>query len=179
MLLFSPSPCFSSTGIYPERKTTKTCEQKNATKLLDRSVKRQQRGKGSRKHSAGKEWRADKAVHSIAFSVGGNRLSRLACPANNRERERGKLTRRKTHNNHRLCAYFSRAWPSDGTGVPLPLGNIVLCRRSPPSLSFFLFHLSDHRGRDPLRALQPHCFCSNPTTQPSLVRGGEEAGPKP
>lgn len=112
---------------------------KNATKLLDRSVKRQQRGKGSRKHSAGKEWRADKAVHSIAFSVGGNRLSRLACPANNRERERGKLTRRKTHNNHRLCAYFSRAWPSDGTGVPLPLGNIVLCRRSPPSLSFFYF----------------------------------------
>ena len=43
-----------------------------------------------------------------------------------------------------LGAYFSLAWPSDGTGVPLPLGNMILCGRTPAFSFFSLFHLSDH-----------------------------------
>lgn len=89
-------------------------------------------------------------------SILGRRKSPLASPSSEQQRARGNNLRGKIPNNKRFWAYFSRAWPSDGTGVLLPLGNMFCVGGRPPSLPFFpLFHLSDHRGRDPL-ALQPH-----------------------
>lgn len=63
-----------------------------------------------------------------------------ASPSSEQQRATGKQLARRRERKHtiikRLRAYFSRAWLSDGTGVPLPLGNIVLCGWT-PAFSFF------------------------------------------
>lgn len=66
---------------------------------------------------------------------GGNRLARgspvqrttARDGGNNSLRGGGRESTQWRGEKERLRAYFSRAWLSDGTGVPLPLGNIVLC----------------------------------------------------
>lgn len=104
------------------------------------------------KHSSGEEWRADKAVHSIQFSVGGNRLL-LARPANNRGNNlRG---RKYTIITVSELTFLGPGRPT-APGCLCLWGTLCCVWGRPPALSFFtLFHLSDHRGRDPL-TLQPH-----------------------
>lgn len=63
-----------------------------------------------------------------------------ASPSSEQQRATGKQLARRRERKHTIIkrsrAYFSRAWLSDGTGVPLPLGNIVLCGWT-PAFSFF------------------------------------------
>lgn len=106
----------------------------------------------------------------------GKRKSPLASLSSKQQRARGSNLRgKKIHNNKRFSAYFSRAWLSDGTGVPLPLGNIVLFGGRPPSLSLFCYFICQiiaaatlsHSNRTPP---QP-----DDSTEPAPEEGEKEA----
>lgn len=106
-------------------------------------------------------------------SVLGRRKSPLASLSS--EQQESNLRGKEIHINKRFWAYFSRAWPSDGTGVPLPLGNIVLCGRTPAVFLFFIA-ISSVRSSRPRPSRTPTALLLNPTTEPGPGgRGGARA----
>lgn len=106
-------------------------------------------------------------------SILARRKSPLVSQSSEQQSARGEKTyeaKKNTHNNTRFCAYFSRAWLSDGTGVPLPLGNIVLCGWTPAFSFFFRYFICQ------IIAAATLSHSNHTVAQPSLVRGEKGRG---
>lgn len=132
-------------------------------------VTKQQLAKGN-KHSSGEEWRADKAVHSIPSSAGGNRLASLS---SEQQRAQGSNLRGTNYImlNGFLSLLFSRLAVRRHRSAFAFREHCFVWENGRLLPFFSLFHLSDHRGRDPL-ALQPHSSSPDNSTEPGPEGGG-------
>lgn len=92
------------------------------------------------KHGSEQEWRADKAVHSIPVSVGGNRLL-LACPANNREQEGTTCEPKKYTIINVSELTFLVLGRRTAPGCLCLWGTLFCVGGRPPSLSFFRYFI--------------------------------------
>lgn len=166
MLLFSPFPC--SRFEQPPKTSQRVRLKHNSDlpwSLWWMCGKRQQTAKGRR--NTARRRNGEKTRRFIQFH---SRQEEIAsCQPISSKQHKATQEAEKYGTYKRLTAYFSRAWLSDGTGVPLPLGNIVLCGRTPAFSFFFRYFICQTiaaANRTPPR--------SNDSTEPGP---GEEAGP--